>query len=75
MKKLNHIFGPLIFPLQWLAKLYNSEDVTVTLLLPWNSCEDRLARCVRSGFQHFTDWQYIPLTYISVDGLTCLQIF
>ena len=31
--KLNHI----IFPLWLLAKLYNSDNVTVTLLLPWNS--------------------------------------
>ena len=65
----------IIFPLRSLAKLYNSENVTVTLLLPWNSRKDRLASCVQSGLHHFIGWRYIPLTYIPGEGVTCLQIF
>ena len=65
----------IIFPLRLLAKLYNSENVTVTLLLPWNSREDRLACSVRLGLHHFIGWRYILLTYISGEGVTCLQIF
>ena len=66
----------IIFPLQLLAKHdYNLENVTVTLLLPWNSHEDLLACCVRSGLHHFIGWRYILLTNISGEGVTCLQIF
>ena len=64
-----------IFPLRSLSKLYNLENMTVTLLSPWNSCEDRLACCVHSGLHHFIGWRYILLTYISVEGVKCLQIF
>ena len=65
----------IIFPLRSLAELYNSENVTVTLLLPWNSRKDRLACSVRLGLHHFIGWRYIPLTYISGEGVTGLQIF
>ena len=49
--------------------------MTVAMLLPWNSREDHLACCVRSGLHHFIGWWYILLTYISGEGVTCLQIF
>ena len=49
--------------------------MTVTLLLPWNSREDRLACSVRLGLHHFIGWRHILLTYISGEGVTCLQIF
>lgn len=69
--KLNHIFRPFIFPLQSLGKLYNWENMTVTLLLPWDSHKDHVGSCVQSGCHNFIGWQYVMLTYISGEGMTC----
>jgi len=41
---------------------------------PWNSHIDCIARCEQSGCHHFIGWQHILLTYISGEGITCLQI-
>ena len=41
----------------------------------WNSRGDRIARCKQSGCHHFIGWRHILLTFISGEGVTCLQFF
>jgi len=77
---LTHLFL-LVFPiphvrwrlLQRRPLKFNKENVTVILLLPWNSRENHFARCERLGCP-------VWLAAYSVEihptkGVTCLQLF